>query len=153
MYNRIAAYDYIVSQVSAHGRSASPAMSPSGRATPIQDIFAKPISRQGSYELESYGAHTEIAPGTILYPPSSTLPTSVPRFPRFLSTIAGWFHSQLPRLDPKDLLPVQIDASKVAITCGNPSTPNILVIEFGIADGVAGVVSVSHISTPKYRPL
>ncbi|EIN11333.1 hypothetical protein PUNSTDRAFT_98433 [Punctularia strigosozonata HHB-11173 SS5] len=122
MYNRIPAYDYIVSELGARNRPNTPAMSPSGQATPLQDIFAKPISR------------------TMLYPPSSTLPTSVRRVPRFLDRLADWFYGQLPRLDPKDLLPIQIQVSKAAVTCGNASTTNILVVEFGKAEGVAGIV-------------
>lgn len=47
---------------------------------------------------------------------------------------------QLPSLDPKDLLPVGIDATKCAIVCGNGSTPSLLVAEFQRTDGTFGIV-------------
>jgi hypothetical protein len=49
---------------------------------------------------------------------------------------------QLPNLDPMDLLPVGIEVTKGAITCGNSSTPNLLVAEFQKTRGTFGVVEV-----------
>jgi hypothetical protein len=51
-----------------------------------------------------------------------------------------WFKRQLPSLDPKDLLPVGIEATKGAIVCGNGSTPSLLVAEFSKAEGTFGIV-------------
>lgn len=48
--------------------------------------------------------------------------------------------SQLPSLDPKDLLPISIEVMKSAITIGNTSTPNLLIAEFRRAEGTYGVV-------------
>lgn len=49
MYNRTAAYDHIVSELGLRNpQPGTPAgMSTNGRGTPVQDVFAKPISRQG----------------------------------------------------------------------------------------------------------
>ncbi|KAG5639402.1 hypothetical protein H0H81_002934 [Sphagnurus paluster] len=54
--------------------------------------------------------------------------------------IATWIKRQLPSLDPKDLLPLGIEITKGAITCGNNSTPNLLVAEFQRSEGTFGVV-------------
>jgi hypothetical protein len=51
-----------------------------------------------------------------------------------------WFKRQLPSLDPKDLLPIGIEATKGAIVCGNGSTPSLLVAEFSKAEGTFGIV-------------
>jgi hypothetical protein len=51
-----------------------------------------------------------------------------------------WLKRQLPNLDPKDLLPIGIEATKGAIVCGNGSTPSLLVAEFSQAEGTFGIV-------------
>jgi hypothetical protein len=53
-----------------------------------------------------------------------------------------WLRSQLPDLDPKSLLPFSFRVQKGIITCGNTSTPSILVSEFVSADGLFGNVKV-----------
>jgi hypothetical protein len=60
--------------------------------------------------------------------------------PPFIRTALIWLKRQLPRLDPKDLLPIGIEATKGAIVCGNGSTPNLLVAEFSQAQGTFGIV-------------
>ena len=62
--------------------------------------------------------------------------------PRFLSNSFAWIRSQLPSLDPKDLLPLGIEVEKGAIVIGNESTPSLLVAEFARSEGTYGVVSV-----------
>jgi len=49
----------------------------------------------------------------------------------------------MPVLDPKDLLPLGIQVSKGVITCGNLSTPNLLVAEFSVCHGTFGITQVS----------
>ncbi|KAG1839020.1 hypothetical protein DFJ58DRAFT_813100 [Suillus subalutaceus] len=46
----------------------------------------------------------------------------------------------MPYLDPNDILPIALELSKVAITCGNPSTPSLLVAECHRAEGTFGIV-------------
>jgi hypothetical protein len=49
----------------------------------------------------------------------------------------------MPVLDPKELLPLGIQVSKGAITCGNLSTPSLLVAEFSVCQGTFGITQVS----------
>jgi hypothetical protein len=51
-----------------------------------------------------------------------------------------WLKRQLTSLDPKNLLPIGIEATKGAILCGNGSTPSLLVAEFSKAEGTFGIV-------------
>lgn len=76
----------------------------------------------------------------IVYSPS-TLAESL-RLPVAVQNAWHWVRRQLPTLDPKDLLPLGIEVTKGAITCGNPSTPNLLVAEFQRTEGMFGIVQV-----------
>ncbi|KAJ7462379.1 hypothetical protein B0H11DRAFT_1923358 [Mycena galericulata] len=64
-----------------------------------------------------------------------------------------WVRRQLPTLDPKDLLPLGIEVTKGAITCGNPSTPNLLVAEFHRTEGMFGIVQalLRYVQNDDYR--
>ncbi|KAJ7287460.1 hypothetical protein C8J57DRAFT_1431026 [Mycena rebaudengoi] len=62
------------------------------------------------------------------------------RLPTVLQKSWHWVRRQLPTLDPKDLLPLGIEVTKGAIICGNPSTPNLLVVEFKRTEGMFGIV-------------
>jgi hypothetical protein len=73
-----------------------------------------------------------------IYPPS--LVAAAIKSPSFIQTAFTWLKRQLPNLDPKDLLPIGIEATKGAIVCGNGSTPNLLVAEFSQAEGTFGIV-------------
>jgi hypothetical protein len=66
--------------------------------------------------------------------------------PDFIKVALSWIGRQLPNLDPKDLLPVGIEATNSAIICGNPSTPELLVSEFRKAEGTYGLVPVCALS-------
>jgi hypothetical protein len=57
--------------------------------------------------------------------------------------------SQLPNLDPKDLLPLGIEVIKGAIICGNSSTQNLLVAEFQRTAGTFGIIEVRN----KFNPV
>lgn len=46
----------------------------------------------------------------------------------------------MPNLNPKDLLPIGISATKGVIIIGNGSTPSLLVTEFKKAEGSFGIV-------------
>lgn len=65
---------------------------------------------------------------------------AVIKSPPFIRIALVWLKRQLPSLDPKDLLPIGIDATKGAIVCGNRSTPSLLVAEFSQAHGTFGIV-------------
>lgn len=75
---------------------------------------------------------------------ASVLPGSL-RLPVVFQRAWHWVRRQLPTLDPKDLLPLGIEVTKGAIICGNPSTPNLLVAEFGRTEGMFGIVQVRAI--------
>lgn len=62
--------------------------------------------------------------------------------PHGIQRIVTWIKRQLPSLDPKDLLPVGMEITKGAITCGNNSTPNLLIAEFQRSEGTFGLVEV-----------
>jgi hypothetical protein len=68
----------------------------------------------------------------------------------------AWIKRQTPYLDPNDILPIALELSKVAITCGNPSTPSLLVAECHRAEGTFGIVQVGlfifglHINTDTF---
>lgn len=57
-----------------------------------------------------------------------------------IRTAYTWLKQQLPSLDPKELLPIGIEATEGAIVCGNASTPSLLVAEFKKAEGTFGTV-------------
>jgi hypothetical protein len=72
------------------------------------------------------------------------------RIPAFVKTSLKWFQRQLPSLDSKDMLPLGIEIQTGAIILGNPSTPNLLVAEFGNALGTYGIVPVCWPPFPSY---
>ena len=74
-----------------------------------------------------------------LYPPPA-LASIKP--PPIIHAAINWVKRQLPYLDPKDLLPISIEISKLAIVCGNQSTPSLMVAECHRADGTFGIVRV-----------
>lgn len=54
-----------------------------------------------------------------------------------------WVRSQLPSLDPKDILPLSIEITKAVIVCGNAATPSLMTIDIRQGDGVFGIIPVS----------
>ncbi|KAL0956539.1 hypothetical protein HGRIS_002680 [Hohenbuehelia grisea] len=62
------------------------------------------------------------------------------KVPTFAKRAGAWARSQLPSLDPKDLLPLGIEITKGVIIAGNKSTPQHLLAEFKRAAGTFGVV-------------
>ena len=65
------------------------------------------------------------------------------RVPTVMKRFLAWFKQQMPVLDLKDLFPLGIRVSKGVITCGNHSTPSLLVAEFGVCHGTFGITQVS----------
>ncbi|KAH7913899.1 hypothetical protein BJ138DRAFT_527505 [Hygrophoropsis aurantiaca] len=114
LYNRTAAYDYIISQ-----------MQSKDHPTPADTEPNRMFSRTSGFEVPS------------LHPPS-VLPNL--KAPPFIHAFFDWIKRQMPYLDPKDLLPISLEGFKGAITCGNASTPNLLVAEFHRAEGTFGIV-------------
>ncbi|KAJ7901907.1 hypothetical protein B0H14DRAFT_3080144 [Mycena olivaceomarginata] len=110
--NRTAAYDAIVTQMGAK-------------------LPSRPVSRNTGHQ----SPQRSIVPGYS----ASVLPGSL-RLPVVFQRAWHWVRRQLPTLDPKDLLPLGIEVTKGAIICGNPSTPNLLVAEFGRTEGMFGIV-------------
>ncbi|KAG8213869.1 hypothetical protein J3R82DRAFT_10613 [Butyriboletus roseoflavus] len=112
LYNRTAAYDHILSQ-----------MRPKETQAPEESEPRRHFSRTSALEG--------------LYPPSA-LASIKP--PPMIHAAINWIKRQMPYLDPKDLLPISIEVFKLAIVCGNSSTPNFMVAECHRADGTFGIV-------------
>ncbi|KAF8554692.1 hypothetical protein OG21DRAFT_1508579 [Imleria badia] len=112
LYNKTTAYDHILSQMQAK---------------------APPVS--GGSGPRRYFSRTSGLEG--LYPPSA-LATIKP--PPIIHAAINWIKRQMPYLEPKDLLPISIEVFKLAIVCGNPSTPSLMVAECHRADGTFGIV-------------
>ena len=140
LYNRTAAYDNIAS-----------AMDPNRARTQPQSFSEENIEpRRVVTKLSGYQGECYCSPCRklfnylILTPASSTYPTAFfganVRPPRLIRNAYRWFKQQLPSIDPKDLLPIGIDANKGVILCGNGSTPSLLVAEFSRAEGTFGIV-------------
>ncbi|OJA20857.1 hypothetical protein AZE42_02968 [Rhizopogon vesiculosus] len=75
--------------------------------------------------------------GLGFYPPHAL--TNI-KAPPVIHAALAWIKRQTPYLDPNDILPIALELSKVAITCGNPSTPSLLVAECHRAEGTFGIV-------------
>ncbi|SJK97793.1 uncharacterized protein ARMOST_01048 [Armillaria ostoyae] len=118
LYNRTAAYENIISQMASKSSS-----------------YHK--TRRSSTECRQSFQTTDF--GTPTPQPSSVLGALRLRTPTFLQDAFTWFKRQLPTLDPKELLPIGLDATKGVIICGNSSTPNLLVAEFQRAEGNLGI--------------
>ncbi|KAK0226200.1 hypothetical protein IW262DRAFT_1457427 [Armillaria fumosa] len=118
LYNRTAAYENIISQM-------------------VSKNSAYQKTRRGSTECRQSFQTMDF--GTPVPHPSSVLGVLRLRTPTFLQDAFTWFKRQLPTLDPKELLPIGLDAAKGVIICGNNSTPNLLVAEFQKAEGNLGI--------------
>ncbi|KAK0212569.1 hypothetical protein DFS33DRAFT_1370154 [Desarmillaria ectypa] len=117
LYNRMAAYENIISQM-------------------VSKSSAYHKRRRSSTECHQ-SFQTDF--GTPIPPPSSVLGALRLRTPTFLQDAFTWSKRQLPTLDPKELFPVGLDATRGVIICGNNSTPNLLVAEFQRAEGNLGI--------------
>ncbi|KAF8070507.1 hypothetical protein FPV67DRAFT_1756074, partial [Lyophyllum atratum] len=116
LYNKTAAYDNIISQMEGSNLSR-----PASQSTGRRQSFQKSSPASSPF-----------------YPPPSTKDSL--RIPHGARKAITWIKRQLPNLDPKDLLPLGIEITKGAITCGNNSTPNLLVAEFQRSEGTFGIV-------------
>ncbi|KAG0707320.1 hypothetical protein DFH29DRAFT_995117 [Suillus ampliporus] len=114
LYNKTAAYDHIISQMQA-------------KASPCPE----------TPEPRRMFSHTSGAEGLGFYPPPAL---SNIKAPPVIHAALAWIKRQTPYLDPNDILPIALELSKVAITCGNPSTPSLLVAECHRAEGTFGIV-------------
>ncbi|KAI6121684.1 hypothetical protein F5141DRAFT_529930 [Pisolithus sp. B1] len=112
LYNKTAAYDHIVSQMQARTPS-NPELSAPRR------LFTRSSGLDG------------------LYPPI-VLPNL--KAPPIIHAALNWVKRQLPYIDAKALLPVSIEAFKCSITCGNPSTPSLMIVECHGTSGTFGIV-------------
>ncbi|OBZ68127.1 hypothetical protein A0H81_11865 [Grifola frondosa] len=128
MYNRTAAFDNIIKQLDSEIPD-TPAPTPIRLSTDGRGSILKIFSRTS-------GIHDS----SVLGPPVSLISSIYKRTPTIVKRAANWLRLQLPNLDPKDLLPISIEATKGAIICGNASTPNLLVAEFNGAEGTYGIV-------------
>ncbi|KAG1828967.1 hypothetical protein EV424DRAFT_1507935 [Suillus variegatus] len=114
LYNKTAAYDHIISQMQAKA-------SPSPEVSEPRRMFSR----------------TSGAEGLGLYPPPALANIKAPPV---IHAALAWIKRQTPYLDPNDILPIALEMSKVAITCGNPSTPSLLVAECHRVEGTFGIV-------------
>lgn len=125
IYNRTAGYDNIVAQMQ-DDLPPTPAPTPAGARTSFdaRDAVRKMFSRTST--------HPEV--------PMSLVSSLYQKSPGFLKRALVWLKLQLPNFDPKNLLPMGIEATKGAIICGNASTPSLLVAEFSKVEGTYGIV-------------
>lgn len=98
-----------------------------------------PYFRLGGQVQHSPCAYYPLKIPSGLYPPSA-LANIKP--PPIIHAAINWIKRQMPYLDPKDLLPISIEVFKLAIVCGNSSTPSLMVAECHRADGTFGIVRV-----------
>ncbi|KAI0762082.1 hypothetical protein BD413DRAFT_680921 [Trametes elegans] len=125
IYNRMAAFDNIVSQL-------DPDIPTTPVPTPVPD---------GAASVRKIFSRTSIfRDPSILGPPISLVSSIYKRTPTCFKRGVRWAQQQLPSLDPKELLPISLEVIKGAITIGNASTPNLLAAEFQKAEGSYGVV-------------
>ncbi|KZT11041.1 uncharacterized protein LAESUDRAFT_741340 [Laetiporus sulphureus 93-53] len=130
IYNRTAAYDNIVARKEG-SMPSTPAPTPTaaGNAIDAREALRKLLSRTSV-------RHNS----TSLRPSLSVVSPMYRKSPGFVKYAINWIKTQLPNFDPKNLLPIGIEATKGAIICGNASIPSLLVIEFGKADCTYGIV-------------
>ncbi|KAG1742840.1 hypothetical protein EDB19DRAFT_1875202 [Suillus lakei] len=114
LYNKTAAYNHIISQMQAKA-------SPCPERSEPRRMFSR----------------TSGAEGLGFYPPPALANIKAPPV---IHAALAWIKRQTPYLDPNDILPIALELSKVAITCGNPSTPSLLVAECHRAEGTFGIV-------------
>ncbi|KAG2364907.1 hypothetical protein BDR07DRAFT_1557955 [Suillus spraguei] len=114
LYNKTAAYDHIISQMQS-------------KASPCPEVS----------EPRRMFSRTSGAEGLGFYPPPALANIKAPPV---IHAALAWIRRQMPYLDPNDILPIALELSKVAITCGNPSTPSLLVTECHRAEGTFGIV-------------
>lgn len=119
LYNRTSAYENLMAQMKTDGQSSVRVPTPS---TSPQDAQDKSSNRLLGYKFFQHV--------TLNLPP-------------LVRSVVGWMKKQMPKLDPRELLPLGIDATRGVIVLGNPSTPSLLVAEFHQADGGFGIVPVS----------
>ncbi|KZV70698.1 hypothetical protein PENSPDRAFT_752360 [Peniophora sp. CONT] len=127
MYNRTAAFDYIAQRMEEKRPNpprtprTTPRASLDGATSALRNVFSK-----HSMDTDGDG------------PPDPTFNSSALAMPDWVRRAADWIRGQLPDLDPKSLLPLSFYVRKGIITCGNISTPSLLVAEFTTADGAFG---------------
>ncbi|KAF8135489.1 hypothetical protein EV363DRAFT_1395990 [Boletus edulis] len=129
LYNRTAAYDHILSQMRANAPPAPEGFVP-------RPYFSRTSGLEGKCQ-HSACCHYLLNISSGLYPPSA-LANIKP--PPIIHAAINWLKRQMPYLEPKDLLPISIEVFKLAIVCGNSSTPSLMVAECHRADGTFGIV-------------
>ncbi|VDB95270.1 unnamed protein product [Peniophora sp. CBMAI 1063] len=127
MYNRTAAFDYIAQRM----EEKHPNTPRTPRGTPRTSIDGATSALRNVFSKHSMDADTD-GPGD---PTFGSTPFALPDR---LRRAVDWIRDQLPDLDPKSLLPLSFYVRKGIITCGNISTPSLLVAEFSTADGAYG---------------
>ncbi|KAL5507471.1 CSF1 [Sanghuangporus vaninii] len=130
MYNRMASFENILSQLSGSNPGLSGVKTRSresnsyslNRSALIRDDERSRSRKQDS--LYATGRRVLFAIQT----------------PSFFNTFSSWLRHQLPDLDPKHLLPISFEVVKGAITMGNHTTESLLMAQFTRASGTYGVV-------------
>ncbi|KAF9227418.1 hypothetical protein BS17DRAFT_747957 [Gyrodon lividus] len=111
LYNKTAAYDHIVSQMQTR-------VPPPPEESEPRRLFSRTSGLEG-------------------LPPSVLANIKAPPI---IHAALKWIKRQMPYLDPKDLLPISIEVFNLAVVCGNPSTPNLMIAECNRAEGTFGIV-------------
>ncbi|KAH9930383.1 hypothetical protein B0H21DRAFT_878964 [Amylocystis lapponica] len=132
IYNRTAAYDNIVSQMEVDDMPSTPLPTPARGSMDDGRSFRRVFS--------GLSGHSALHGTSMLGPRISLLSSMYRMTPSFFKRMLAAIKLQLPNFDPKNLLPVSIEATKAAIICGNASTQSLLVADFSKAEGTYGIV-------------
>ena len=152
VYNRTVSYDNIVAQMETDHMPSTPAPSSVRESLDERRSFRMASNRQTNPHECKRAIHMSHCPCSCLEPaalfghPLALVSSIYKRSPSFFKRFMAWIKLQLPHLDPMNLLPVSLEATKGAIICGNPSTPSLLVADFSRAEGTYGIVKVCRIS-------
>ncbi|EJD02702.1 uncharacterized protein FOMMEDRAFT_146573 [Fomitiporia mediterranea MF3/22] len=123
MYNRTASFDNILSQLAA----ANPELA-----------GVRTKSRESNlHSIDHSIVHDEKHPRLNV---TGRRALATFKLPSFVGKLSSWIRTQLPDLDPKNLLPLSFSVDKGAITMGNHTTENLLLGQFASAAGTYGIV-------------
>lgn len=151
MYNRIPAYDDLLSRMDLGGTFQGARRSRALSQVPSYDghkSLKKEDSKttRGEFSTQmSFYAEAEAHSGPF-YPSYLSTFLGPIRVPIFLRDASASIKRQLPVLEPKNLLPLSFKASRAAIICGNRATRNHMIFQFTEGHGTYGIVQVRQVA-------